>query len=63
MLDMKACDYALLLEIRRDERKNRKDFHLMNRLGSKLFFLQWLFQPIQGGPGLLFSYVIVFHRR
>jgi hypothetical protein len=25
-------------------------------------FLQWLFQPIQG-PGLLFSSVIIFHRR
>jgi hypothetical protein len=27
-----------------------------------LFFFQWLFQPIQG-PGLLFSSVIIFHRR
>jgi hypothetical protein len=25
-------------------------------------FFQWLFQPIQG-PGLLFSSVIIFHRR
>jgi hypothetical protein len=28
----------------------------------QLFFLQWLFEPIQG-PGLLFSSVIIFHRR
>jgi hypothetical protein len=27
-----------------------------------LFFLQWLFQPIEG-PALLFSSVIVFHKR
>jgi hypothetical protein len=27
-----------------------------------LFFFQWLIQPIPG-PGLLFSSVIIFHRR
>jgi hypothetical protein len=26
------------------------------------FFFQWLFHPFQG-PGFLFSYVIIFHRR
>jgi hypothetical protein len=29
---------------------------------SYVFFFQWLFQSIQG-PGLLFSSVIIFHRR
>jgi hypothetical protein len=29
---------------------------------SKLFYFQWFFQPMQS-PGLLFSSVIIFHRR
>jgi hypothetical protein len=37
--------------------------HFLTDLCSVVIILiQWLFQPIQG-PGLLFSSVIIFHRR
>jgi hypothetical protein len=36
--------------------------HVMNTIFMNIFFLQWLFQPIQG-PSLLFSSVIIFHRQ
>jgi hypothetical protein len=44
-------------------RLERSGHSLMNVLHTNIFleFFQWLFQPIQG-PGLLFSYVIIFHR-
>jgi hypothetical protein len=36
-------------------------YSLLLRL-SFFYTLQWLFQPIQG-PGLLFSFLIIFRRR
>jgi hypothetical protein len=39
----------------------KQNINIINNLHVNFFF-KWLLQPIQG-PGLLFSSVIIFHRR
>jgi hypothetical protein len=45
--------------------QDRAQWHTFLNTAIKLlipYFIQWLFQPIQG-PSLLFSSAIIFHRR